>query len=171
MYGEEPMKRIQLILVSASLIAFSCSEEPAECKNTALSGCNTAPVSCVKPTSCEPADGANIEVLCPASGAVFKPGDSLEVYWRAKVGEFSGFRPQISLNGGTDFLELADTSVWFGTTPSSQCISYKIVVPKDGSFTPEGSDNANVLVRVRDYNATQAIMRDNSSLFTILKSE
>lgn len=120
------------------------------------------------PTDCAPANGAQIEVLCPSAGDEFAPGDTVYIGWRANVLDFTGFVPGISLDNGTTWKALTNGSVEADDAgPENQCITARVVVPEDGSWTPDGTD-LDVLFRVKDYSSTNAQMRDVSESVTIL---
>lgn len=141
------------------LMLTACSDDPASSKNQKY--------TCAVPSSCDPANGTSLEVVCPTADAEFAPGDTMWVRWRVQMTEYTGFRPRLSLDGGKTYQELSDSSVWNGPTPEVQCLNYPVVIPADGSWTLNGN-NSQVMVQVRDYSApNSANMYDNSALFTI----
>ncbi len=157
------MRNILLRFSALALLSLvACADD------TVKTATSLTKIDCGVPASCSPTGDALIEITCPTGGEKLSAGDTLVVRWRATVTDFSGFRPQISLDGGTSFKELADSSVWSGPTPTSQCLSYPVVIQADSLFMPNASDNANVMIRIRDYSASSPTMRATTPAITIL---
>jgi len=125
------------------------------------------------PADCTPANAANIEVVSPATATILVPGDTVVIRWKTLVADFTGYVPAVSIDGGKTWGTPLDPVVT-GSVPSqaqgaaAQCLSYTTIIPADGSYTPGDKENASVLFRVKDYNSSQANMRDVSDTVTIL---
>lgn len=155
------MRKMAYLGLIVSFGILSCSEDKGSDSNGAS--------SCTMPSSCEPGNGSKIEVLCPENGQEFAAGDSIAVLWRANVLDFTGFVPQVSIDGGETWTTLSNGSVEAVASGGEfQCFFHKTVVPEDGSWTPDGTDNEAVVFRVKDYSSVQASMRATSGTVTIL---
>lgn len=146
-----------LILLSA-LAFVACGDDKGSTKPSVDS---ETKVDCGAPTSCEPAGGAEIEVTCPAGGETVQPGDTVVLRWRARVTDFTGFVPQISLNNGQSYTELVSESILAEAAPEFQCFSYEVVI--EDAWKSAGNQ---AILRVKDY-SSKATMRDAAPNITI----
>jgi hypothetical protein len=162
------------IFMAAALALMACGDED---NGTNTPGTPTErevgkpmTVDAGEPADCTPANAALIEVTSPVKGTVLVPGDTVVVRWRSVVADFSSYDVYASVNGGQDWTQLnLDESVPKGSeSDEAQCFSYTTIVPKDGSFTPDGEDNAALMFRIKDYSSTKAIHRDASDSLTVL---
>lgn len=152
--GFPSLLRLAQMASAAALIVFSqgCDDSSSEP--------DLSSSSCAAPTTCEPTNGEIIELVCPQASEELTPGQTLTMHWRADNTDFTGFRPRVSLDNGKTFDDLATESVLAEGSDKFVCASFTFTVPTDGSWTPEGTDNAAVVLRVQDYNSAAAAMRD-----------
>ncbi len=121
------------------------------------------------PSDCNPSGDLLIEVTSPAATQkILVPGDTLVLRWRSLVSDFQGYIPLVSLDDGATWEELSAGSVLPEASPEAQCFDFTILIPEDGSYTPEDKDNTGVMFRVKDYSNTKPAMRAESARLTVV---
>lgn len=124
-----------LILFAVSALFLGCNDKPTEPEDI----------------SCSPSSGL-IEMTAPTAGSVWNVGDTVTLKWRATVDDFAGFRPQVSLDDGRSYTDIAAESVFAEGTAGDHCVTFDYIVP-------EGETNSQVKFRVRDYSSPSPDMR------------
>ncbi|NLB64357.1 MAG: hypothetical protein GX801_09675 [Fibrobacter sp.] len=141
----------KLLLTMLLLLLFSCGEKVNE------------PVV----ISCTPENGRDIEFMSPKRGDVFAPGETVVLKWRAKVDDFTGFLPMISLNNSENFDPITDESIFAEGNPAEgdYCVEFSYTIPADMGYNDE------VWFRVKDYSDPSSVYRDQVGPLTVKPAE
>lgn len=140
---------LKLFLVMLSLWVWSCSEKVTEPKEEVV--------------SCTPTNNRDIELLSPLRGDTLEPGQTVVIKWRARVDDFTGFLPMISLDNSETFTPISQESVFAPGNPTTGdfCVEYSYTIPADMGYNNE------VWFRVKDYNDPSSAYRDQVGPLTV----